>query len=158
MFWKKNGPLQKRPALLEQPVPRADLDGLKKISCSTDIPVCADESVSSLPDAVRAVKEKAVQAINIKFMKTGLFHSREIALLAQAAGVDLMIGAMMETSLSIMAAANLAAGVGGFKYIDLDTPYFIKEGDRNPHANRAGVYNLEKVKTGVGIKRGRIDG
>lgn len=139
------------PALIEQPVLKADWDGLKKVARLAGVPVCADESVSSLADAVRAVREKAVQAINIKLMKTGIFHSREIALLAQAAGIDLMIGAMMETSLSIMAAANLAAGLGGFKYIDLDTPFFIKEGDRNPHVSRSGVFNLEKVKAGVGV-------
>jgi L-alanine-DL-glutamate epimerase-like enolase superfamily enzyme len=140
-----------RPALIEQPVPKADWDGLKEVARTAGVPVCADESVSSLTDAVRAIKEKAVQAINIKLMKTGLVHAREIACLAQAAGVDLMIGGMMETSLAMTTSAHLAVGLGGFKYIDLDTPFFIKEGDRNPYLSRRGVYNLSKVKTGIGI-------
>ena len=85
-------------------------------------------------------------------MKTGLFHSREIALLARTAGIDLMIGGMMETSLAMTTSAHLAAGLGGFKFIDLDTPFFIKEGDKNPYLSRSGVYQLHKVKAGVGIK------
>ena len=147
---KRNG---LRPALIEQPVPKTDWEGLKEVTRLAGVPVCADESVSSLTDAVRAVSEKAVNVINIKLMKTGLFQAREIALLARAQGIDLMIGGMMETSLAMTTSAHLAAGLGGFKYIDLDTPFFIKEGRQrdNPYLSRRGVYDLSKVKAGIGI-------
>lgn len=138
--------------LLEQPVPRADWEGLKEISRASDIPVCADESVRSLKEAVGAIEEKACQVINIKLMKFGLFEAREISMLAKVAGVKLMIGGMMETSLAMTAAAHLAAGLGGFQYIDLDTPFFIKKGsDRNPYLSSSGLYDLRSVKGGIGI-------
>ena len=138
--------------LLEQPVPRANWEGLKKVTRETNIPVCADESVCSLSDAVRVIQEKAVGVINIKLMKFGLIEAREIASLARANGIKLMMGGMMETSLAMTAAAHLAAGMGGFDFIDLDTPFFIKKGyDTNPYLNKSGIYDLRKVKQGIGI-------
>ncbi len=141
-----------RPALIEQPVPKNDWDGLKKITRLAGTPICADESVRSISDCLRVIKEKTVNVINIKLMKTGIFHSREIATLAKAAGIKLMIGGMMETSLAMTASAHLASGLGGFDFFDLDTPFFIKSGfDRNPYLSRRGIYDLRKVKAGVGI-------
>ena len=37
-----------------------------------------------------------------------------------------MLGAMMESALSITASAHLAAGLGCFDFIDLDTTFFLK--------------------------------
>lgn len=141
-----------KPDLIEQPVPKKDWEGLKKVTRLSKIPVCADESAASLFDVKRIIKEKAASVINIKLMKFGLIEAREAALLAKRNGLKLMIGGMMETSLAMTAAAHLACGVGGFDYIDLDTPFFIKEGDRNPFLSPSGVYNLKKVKAGIGIK------
>ncbi len=139
------------PALLEQPVPKKDWDGLKKVTRLAKVPVCADESVSFLSDAVRAVREKACDVINIKLMKTGLFESREIVLFAKANGMRLMIGGMMETSLAMTTSAHLAAGLGCFEFVDLDTPFFIKKGwDQNPYLNQYGIYDLNEVKSGIG--------
>lgn len=141
-----------RPALVEQPVARGDWEGLKVVSRLAGIPVCADESVSSLSDAVRVIREKAGQVINIKLMKFGLFQAREICLLARAHGIKLMIGGMMEGSLAMTAAAHLASGLGGFDYVDLDTPFFMKrESIRNPYLSSRGVYDLRKVKAGIGV-------
>ena len=140
------------PALLEQPVKKADWDGLKEVAAKSSVPVCADESCSSIGDCLRIIREKAVPAINIKVMKTGIVHSREIARLCRANNIRLMIGAMMESSLATTASAHMAAGLGCFDFIDLDTPFFIKRGyDRNPWLSRAGVYDLSRVKAGIGI-------
>lgn len=140
------------PDLIEQPVPKADWEGLKKVTRESKICVCADESASSLADAVRIIKEKAAGAINVKLMKTGLVHALEISRLAHAAGVKLMIGGMMESNLSMTCSAHLAAGLGYFDFIDLDTPFFIKaEAARNPYLSAQGIYDLSKVKTGIGI-------
>ena len=140
------------PDLVEQPVPKADREGLKQVTRGTRVCVCADESSSSLADAVRIIKEKAAGAINVKLMKTGLVHALEISRLARACGVKLMIGGMMESNLSMTASAHLAAGLGCFDYIDLDTPFFIKgEVSRNPYLSTRGVYDLRQVKEGIGI-------
>ena len=140
------------PDLIEQPVPKADWVGLKQVTCESKVIVCADESASSLTDAIRIIKEKAAGAINVKLMKTGLLHALEISRLAHAAGVKLMIGGMMESNLAMTTSAHLAAGLGFFDFIDLDTPFFIKgEVSRNPFLSSQGIYDLSKVKAGIGI-------
>ena len=140
------------PDLIEQPVPEADYEGLKQVTRESKVCVCADESASSLLDVIRIIKEKAAGAINVKLMKTGLLHSLEISRLAHAAGLKLMIGGMMESNLAMTTSAHLAAGLGYFDFIDLDTPFFIKgEVARNPFLSTSGIYDLSKVKNGIGI-------
>lgn len=140
------------PQLIEQPVHRDDREGLLKVTRDSKVPVCADESVRSLVEAVQVIRQKAAQVINIKLMKTGIFESREIANLARANGVKLMIGGMMETSLAMTASAHMAAGMGCFDFIDLDTPFFIKGAvSKNPFLNSRGIYDLSTVKKGIGI-------
>ena len=144
--------LRIRPDLLEQPVPRDDYEGLIKISKSTDIPVCADESVRSIPEAIHLIQTKAVDVFNIKLMKFGMVHAYEIVKLAKISGVRLMIGGMLESSLAMTAAGHLAAGSDGFDYVDLDTPFFIQdEAQRHPYLSFTGVYDLHKVKEGIGV-------
>jgi L-alanine-DL-glutamate epimerase-like enolase superfamily enzyme len=139
------------PDLIEQPVKKNDWEGLRRITKSSKVPVCADESVGSVADCIKAIKEKAVSVINIKLMKSGLIQAREIALLAAHSNIDLMIGGMLESSLAMTASAHLAAGLGCFKYVDLDTPFFLREGTKNPYLNSRGIYDLTKVKAGIGI-------
>jgi L-alanine-DL-glutamate epimerase-like enolase superfamily enzyme len=139
--------------LIEQPVAKEDLDGLAKVTRLSKIPVCADESASSVSEVIHLIKANTVKAINIKLMKTGLIHAFEIARLAHASHIKIMIGGMMESNVAMTAAAHLASGVGYFDFIDLDTPFFIKgEVARNPYLSKSGVYNLAKVKSGIGIK------
>lgn len=141
-----------RPALLEQPVPRGDLDGLKKISRSTDIPVCADESARNREETVALLRARAVSVISIKLMKCGLLEAAATAKAAAAMGAKLMISGMMESALAMTAAAHLAAGTGYFSYIDLDTPFFIRgKAARPPCLSDKGVYDLRKIQKGIGV-------
>lgn len=139
------------PSVLEQPVKKEDFEGLAALSRDFDFPVCADESLYSLPDAVRLLKA-GVSGLNIKLMKLGLSQSLEVYRMARARGVKLMMGEMLESRLSSLCAAHFAAGLGGFDFIDLDTPFFIKDrvtaGFAGPGPD--GTYDLEKVKAGIG--------
>jgi len=145
-----------QPVLLEQPVPKHDWDGMTAITVAlagSGTLVCADESVGSLADARRAIDSNAVSTINIKFMKSGILEGAEIARLAHSHGIPLMLGAMMESALSITAAAHFAAGLGCFDFIDLDTTFFIK-GDlaHSPYLNSSGRFDLSHADRGIGIE------
>jgi len=151
-FLRELKKLKIKPALIEQPVPKEDWEGLSKVSRDGGILVCADESVSSFQDAKRLVRQKAAGAINIKLMKMGLLGGYEIACFAKRHGIKLMIGTMMETPLAATAAAHLAAGMGGFDFIDLDAPFFMAERiTRGNFVNRAGLYDLSKISKGIGV-------
>ena len=78
----------------------------------------------------------------------------EASALARAKGIKLMMGEMVESELASCAAAQFAAGLGGFDFIDLDTPFFIKDsGLRRPaFLSSDGVYSLSRVKAGVGVE------
>ena len=91
------------------------------------VSICADESVRSAADALHLIREGAVDAVNIKPMKSGIVEALAIWDVATAAGLKLMIGGMLESVLAMSFSTHLAAGLGGFTYVDLDTPMFIAE-------------------------------
>ena len=144
------------PLLVEQPVARDDWEGLRRVTLAAareGVPVCADESVSSLADTVRAVRAGAVSAINIKFMKSGILEAEAMARLARAAGLQLMIGAMMESSLAVTASAHMAAGMGCFSFVDLDTTYFLKgRFAHSPYLDGRGRFDLSRARAGIGVE------
>jgi L-alanine-DL-glutamate epimerase-like enolase superfamily enzyme len=141
------------PALFEQPAQKEDWDGLARVARLGRVAVAADESVSSRADAVRMAARKAVQVVNVKLMKCGLLEAWDIALVCRAAGLSLMAGGMVETRLAMGCAAHLAAGVGGFEFIDLDTPLWLaRDPMKGPvRFGPGGWYELTSVKAGIGV-------
>ncbi|KAL8492468.1 hypothetical protein ACS0TY_023880 [Phlomoides rotata] len=119
------------PILFEQPVHRDDWKGLGYVShvarTKFGVSVAADESCRSLDDVNKIVKEDLAHVINVKLAKVGVLGALAIIDLARASGLDLMIGGMVETRLAMGFAGNLAAGLGCFKFVDLDTPILLAE-------------------------------
>jgi L-alanine-DL-glutamate epimerase-like enolase superfamily enzyme len=113
--------------LLEQPVAAADRAGQVVVAKRAQLPICADESARSAADVFWLAESGAAQAVNLKLMKSGLWESLAMYHVARAAGLGLMIGGMVEGSLAMSVSAHFAAGLGGFAYVDLDTPLFIAD-------------------------------
>jgi len=150
-------------ALFEQPTAKLDLDGLRRVREQGGVPVAADESACSAADVLALIAARAVDAINIKTMKCGILEAMDMIAVARAAGLRLMIGGMVESQLSMTVSACLAAGQGGFSFVDLDTPWFLKDspfvggwGGRHPDGGEArnGTLRLDQIATGHGV-RGR---
>jgi len=96
--------------LAEQPVPGWDIDGLARLTETLDLRVMADESVQSIHDAVRLASRGACDVFNIKLLKVGGFHrARQVAAIAEAAGIAVKVGSMPELGVATMAAAHFAA-------------------------------------------------
>ena len=96
----------------------------------------------------------AVNAVNIKLMKAGIVEALDIAALCRVHHIGLMIGAMIGSRLAIAAAAHLAAGLGGFSFIDLDTPMLlVKDPFTGGYEQGSGIYDVSGVKSGLGIER-----
>lgn len=107
--------------LLEQPVDKSDVAGLKYVRDRTSLPVFADESARSVAEVLHLLQSDAVDGINIKLMKSGITGALQIITLTKAFGKKLMLGCMLETGVGISAAAQIAAGTGAFDYLDLDS-------------------------------------
>ncbi|WP_411963704.1 dipeptide epimerase [Haloferax sp. YSMS24] len=114
-------------SLLEQPVVETDVAGLANVRNRTKTPVAADETVFTPEDATRVVREDAADVINIKLGKSGLLGAADIAAIARAAGRDLMVGCMLESSIGIHTSAHFVAGTGGFSHVDLDATHLLAE-------------------------------
>ena len=141
------------PALFEQPVPKDDWAGLCQVTKWGNVPVAADESVHSSQDALRLVQERAAQVVNIKLMKCGIVEALDIAALCRAAHVRLMIGGMVESILAMTTSACFAAGLGGFQYVDLDTPLFMAENPFDGGFEQAGgLLTLNHIQAGHGVE------
>jgi L-alanine-DL-glutamate epimerase-like enolase superfamily enzyme len=101
---------------VEQPIRPGNIDGLKRVRDNVDLPVIVDEDVKTSGDIIPLVG--AVDGINIKLMKCGgIREALRMINIARAHGLKIMLGCMIESSVSISAAAHLTPLVD---YADLD--------------------------------------
>ena len=139
---------------VEQPVAAHDFEGLKFVTENTSLDVMADESVFSPSDALHLLQMRAVDLLNIKLMKCGGIHQAlKICSLAEIFGVDCMVGCMLESKLSVNAAAHLAAARSVVKHIDLDGPGLSLVDPIEGGAHFAHSIITLNDNPGLGIKR-----
>ena len=101
---------------VEQPMPKEMIEETAWVRERSPLPLIADEFMQRLPDVKRA--SEAYDGINIKLMKsTGLHEAYQMATLARALGMKVMLGCMTETSCAVTAAAQLSPLVD---WADLD--------------------------------------
>lgn len=113
-------------AAFEQPVAAEDLEGLGRVTRgSGEVRVLADESARSATDVARIARMGAAHGVNLKVTKTGVAEAVAMHAVARAAGLELMIGGMVETEIAMGFSAHLVRGLGGIAWIDLDTPLFL---------------------------------
>ena len=108
-------------ALLEQPIPADADDWLEGFTPA--VPICADEAVHVATDLPRVARR--YQVVNVKLDKSGgLTAALELAHAARWAGLGLMTGCMVSSSLSIAPALHVARMSD---FVDLDGPVWLKE-------------------------------
>lgn len=111
--------------MIEQPFPAGDDAALAELD--HPVPICADESCRDRA-GVAALADR-YDMVNIKLDKAGgLTEALATAAAARAAGLDIVVGCMVGTSLA-MAPAHLVAQ--GAKIVDLDGPLLLSA-DRDP--------------------------
>lgn len=112
----------------EEPIARWNYMRLRKIKQNSPIPIMADESCSNHHDAEKLIRMKACDLINIKLGKAGgLLNAFKIVKLAEKAGIQLQVGAFMESRLAMTASAHLALCSDNILYCDFDTPLMHSE-------------------------------
>ncbi|CAN5202523.1 dipeptide epimerase [soil metagenome] len=102
--------------LVEQPLPRDDVEGHAWVRARAAIPIIADESCATAADIPGLAG--AVDGINIKLAKCGsLREAMRMVHVARAHQLSVMAGCMIESSLGISAIAQIAPLLD---YADLD--------------------------------------
>ena len=102
--------------LIEQPLPKNDLDGFRRLSDQSPLPIVADESAETPEDVIRL--RGCVHGVNIKLNKCGgIRQALKMVHVARAQGMQVMLGCFIESSVGISAAAHLSSLAD---YVDLD--------------------------------------
>ncbi|WP_018627687.1 mandelate racemase/muconate lactonizing enzyme family protein [Niabella aurantiaca] len=112
----------------EEPVPRWEFMQLPRIKAESPVPVMADESCGDQHDAKRLIDLDACDRINIKLGKSGgIYNALQVIRLAEAAGMEIQIGAFLESRLAMTAFAHLALCSPNIVYFDFDTALMFSE-------------------------------
>lgn len=108
--------------LVEQPLAKNDLDGFRRLTDLSPIPIIADESVETPEDVIKL--RGCVHGVNIKLNKCGgLREAFKMISIARAQEMQVMLGCFIESSLGISAAVHLSPLVD---YVDLDGHLLIQ--------------------------------
>lgn len=139
--------------LVEQPVPADDFEGMAYVTDRTPIPIMADESIFSVKDALRLLKMAGCDIINLKLMKAGgIDNALKINALAEAFGIPCMVGSMIESQVSVTAAAQMAAAKQNIEYYDLDAAMMFKDQPTIGGITHQGGLITIPDATGLGIE------
>ena len=115
--------------LIEQPLPVGQEQSLLALSDAQRKRLTADESLKDPQAALHfSAGIQPFGIYNIKLMKCGgLVGAKDIATIAQHAGIDLFWGCNDESIISITAALHMAYACPNTKYIDLDGSFDLME-------------------------------
>lgn len=98
--------------LVEQPVARDQQAALRQLTARYEIAVMADEALQGPADALRLATDRAADVFAVKICQSGgLKPASDVIAIAQAAGIDLYGGTMLESGLGTAAAVQLFATV-----------------------------------------------
>ena len=112
----------------EEPIPKWDYMRLRKVKKNSPITIMADESCGDPHDAEKLIQLKACDMFNIKVGKAGgLFNAHKIAKLGEKAGMEMQVGAFLESRLGMTASAHLALCSDAIVHCDFDTPLMFSE-------------------------------
>lgn len=99
-------------AVIEQPLHRSDIEGMRRLTERFTVPIMADEAVDTVESALAFVRNRAADAFSIKVTKHGgLLKTRKVASIAEAGGLSMFGGTMLESGVGTSAFAQVFATV-----------------------------------------------
>jgi muconate cycloisomerase len=94
--------------LVEQPIALRNVQGLARLARETSVAIMADEALSGPETAFHLAQSAAADVFALKIAQSGgLFATARVAAIAEAAGVGLYGGTMLEGAVGTAAAAQL---------------------------------------------------
>lgn len=100
--------------LVEQPVAKWNHAALARLARDNSCAIMADESVDTVQSAFALAKDACADVFALKLTKSGgIAQTRKVAAVAEAAGIGLYGGCMLETAIGTAAYAQCFAAVPG---------------------------------------------
>ncbi|WP_159701700.1 mandelate racemase/muconate lactonizing enzyme family protein [Arthrobacter sp. 18067] len=114
---------------VEQPIIADDIDGFRLVRQDTGMRLMADEAVVDAQDLAHFVRDRSVDMVNLKLMKSGgITPCHRLATQAELGGLKVQIGSMLETSIASSAGFHLALSHPNIVSTELSGPLkFAKE-------------------------------
>ena len=98
--------------LVEQPLPAWNLAGMARIRARAAVPLMADECVFSVNELLAVAQAAAADVVSLKLVKHGgLLNLHKVAAVAEAAGLGLYGGGLLESSIGASAHLHAFAGL-----------------------------------------------
>ncbi len=136
---------------VEQPVPAADIAGLRRLR--TLLPVAADEALGLEGAPAALLDGEQGPAADVLVLKLcvvgGVIEALQLAARARARGVDTVVTGVMDGAVGRAAAGHLALALGGDRAHGLATGALLAE-DPGAHPVVAGALQLKDVP-GLGV-------
>jgi len=142
---------EKNVVMVEQPLPKEQVDDLAWLTERSPVPIIGDEGVQRLADLPKA--KGVYSGINIKLMKcTGMREAHKMIVLARSLGMKVMLGCMTETSCGISAASHLSPMVD---WADLDGALLISNDVYDGTQVVDGKVTLRN-RPGIGVRKLKV--
>jgi muconate cycloisomerase len=115
--------------LIEQPIPRRHIKGLARLARETSVAIMADEALQGPDTALQLAASAAADVFAIKIAQSGgLFAGAKVAAIAEAAGIGLYGGTMLEGAVGTVASAQLFSTFGVIEWgTELFGPLLLTE-------------------------------
>ena len=137
---------------VEQPGPRDDLAGLRRVTEATPEAIIVDESLRTLDEARTLAETKCCDAFNIRVSKCGgMLNSIRIAEVARKAGLFCVVGAQVGESGILSAAGRHVAAQIAPRYVEGSGGRFLLKEDVTAENMVPGRRGLAKTPTGPGL-------
>ena len=108
--------------LVEQPIDRANRTGMARLVSTAPIPIMADEALNGPETAYDYIRDGAADVLAIKIAQSGgLDRAKRVEAIADAAGVAVYGGTMLEAAFGTAASAQVCAT---FHKLDFGTELF----------------------------------
>jgi muconate cycloisomerase len=116
-------------SLVEQPVAAAHSRSLKRLTDMSRIAIMADEALHGPLDAFALASARAADVLAVKIAQSGgLRGAASVAAIAQAAGIELYGGTMLEGAIGTIASAHLFSTFDSLKWgTELFGPLLLTE-------------------------------
>jgi len=140
---------------VEQPVPRWDINGMARIAKAIDTPIMADESLYTLHDAITLIEKEAADIFAIKLMKHGgIYNSKKICALAEAADISCYVGSNLETGVATAICVHFAVASSNVTYgCELFGPLLLTDDIlKTPIEYREGYIGIPRKIFGLGVE------